>query len=345
MIDWTRGYTSTFRAYEVDRRTWTETSEIGRVDTASVDNDSEGALQSGALSITASPDEQFGERYVRIRLDADQSNSTEHVDIVTLLCTAASGAYDHNVDTLDVEGRSVLYPASTRMVHDIGTDPYAPMGADGAAFAAQLLRKCIAAPVSVECSFLLGRSVVFDPSDSYLDAAWEVLDVGGCIMQVDGRGVVHILEAPEKPDPDYGVVSAAQLMPGVGHELDYSEIPNRYFAVYGATTASAENDDPASPTSTVTRGYYVDERDESPKLKDGESLAMYARRKLAERSVAYDTRNYKREYIPGVLPGSMVRVQAAGMDGMYRVRRQSLAIGRGITVDEESVEEVRTWQG
>ena len=345
MIDWTRGYTSTFRAFEVDRRTWTETAEIGRVDAASVDNDSEGALQSGALSITADPGAGFGERYVRIRLDADQGGSSERVDVATLFCTAASGTLDHGIDTLDVEGRSVLHPASVRMVHDIGTDPYAPMGADGAAFAAQLLRKCIAAPVSVECSFLLGRTVVFDPKDSYLDAAWEVLEVGGCIMQVDGRGVVHILDAPDAPDPERGVVNAAQLIPGIGHELDYSGIPNRYFAVYGATTASASNDDPASPTSTATRGYCVDERDESPRLKDGESLAMYARRKLAELSVAYDTRKYKREYIPGVLPGSMVRVQAPGMDGTYRVRRQSLAIGRGITVDEEANEEVRTWQG
>lgn len=344
MIDWTRGYTSRFTAYEVDGSTWAETAVIGRVASADVDRTASGLLESGSLSITVDVLGGFQERYVRICMDAEQDGRTERVDVATLLCASEGGTANHGVDFLDVQGRSVLYPASVRKVHDLGNDPYAPMGCDGAAYAGALLSKCVAAPVHVDCGFTLGTSIVHDLSDSYLDAAWAVLGAGNCTVQIDGRGEVHVIEMPSEPDPEVGAVTASSLMPGIEHGSDYSSIPNRYYAASGSTATVAVNDDPNSPTSTVSRGYFVDFRDESPKPVGGETLAEYARRKLAEKSVAKDTRKYKREFRPGVYVGSLLDVSMGGEPVVTRVERQSLAIGHGIVVTEESSREVATWQ-
>ena len=346
-VDWNRGYTSTFRVYEVDRRSWGEAEEVGRIESASIDRVADELLESASLKATQEVGAGFRERYLRVVMEAEQDGSMERVEVATLLCASTEGEADKGADTIEIEGRSVLYPASTRNVHDLGVDPYAPMGADGAEYAATLLGRCIAAPVSVEGSFTLGRSIVHDLDASYLDAAWDVLDYGGFTMRIDGHGTVHIARKPSEPPEDALPVTASVIIPGVSHSLDMSEIPNRYIAVMGAASAVSVNDDPDSETSTVTRGYYVDKRDTSPKLLGGESLAEYARRKLVEESVASDTLSFKREYRPDLLPNDVAdyRAPSGGLDGRYRITRQSLALGRGIQVDEEVVEEVSTWQG
>lgn len=347
-IDWNRGYTSKFTVNEVDRRSWGSASEIGRVISADIDLVDGGLCESGSLSMTGDGVGQFDERYLRITMEAEQDGLRQRVEIATLLCSSSEGEFDHGVDTVEVEGRSVLYPASTRKVHDLGNDPYAPMGVDGAEFAASLLGKCVQAPISVEGSFILGSSVVFDLDDSYLDAARAVLDVGGFIIQVDGHGTIHVRALPSEPDKDMWPVTAESMMPSIGHSLDMSEIPNRYRAEIGSVSAVAVNDDPASRTSVPYRGYYVDaDIDSDAKPLEGESLAEYARRKLVELSVAEDVRKLSREYRPGLLPCDVADYIApdGGIHGRYRVKRQSLTLGRGIKVSEEVAEEVVTWQG
>ena len=342
-IDWERGYSGTFRVFEVDPKTWAERAEVEQVSGGGMECTGSGLLQSGSLDVTEGLGAGFSERYLRIRLDAEQGDASERVDVATMLFAGTGGEDDGGASLQELEGRSVLYPASTRKVHDLGNDPYAPAGADGAAFAAQLIAKCCHAPVHVECSFALGTDIVFDLDDSYLDAAQAVLGAGNCMLRIDGRGEVHAIAVPTE---EAATITARALMPGATRSLDYGKIPNRYYAVSGSTTAVAVNDDPGSPTSTVSRGYYVDARDESPKPLAGETLAEYARRKLSEASVAEESRSYEREYRPGLFVGDLAEIDApqGGFHGGMRIKRQSLKFGHGITVSEESSREVSTWQ-
>ena len=100
------------------------------------------------------------------------------------------------------------------------------------------------------------------------------------------------------------------------------------------------------PRAPPAGGYRHDVVDTSPVRVGGETLAAYCARRLEEESVVLDTRIYRREYWPGVVPGDLVLGSLAGdgLDGLMRVRRQSLTCQQGIVVEEEAQREVGTWQ-
>lgn len=342
MIDWTRSYSPEVRVYAVNRETWADAGLVGGTSDAKVSRKRGGLLESATFTVEREVGEAFEEGYHRIVMVASQGSERQREEIATLLCLSASSKVDHGALLVSVEGRSVLYPAS---VKKLLAGRYAPKGCDGAEYAASLLRECLAAPVSVEGSFTLDVDLVFDLGASHLDAAWELLEAGNFCIQVDGRGTVHILPLPTEPALELTSGTRALLVPGASYPTDYSSIPNVYVADDGGVQVRVVNDDPASPTSTVSRGYEHDEVDKSPKPVNGESLAAYARRRLQELSTVEDAVEYVREYQPGVLPYSMSRAARPdiGMVGDRRIDTQTVELGEGARVSERAVKEVSTW--
>lgn len=345
-MDWSAGYSATWRVYRVDRRTWADAGLLGGVSEVSIErtcDEDAPLLERGSMTMDAEVGSFFEEGYYRVVMTATQGSESRRVDVATLLCCSVSGDANRNVDVREVLGRSVLYPASTT---DLEVGSYAPAGVDGVAFCADLLRSCINAPVVTQGRFTLDEHHVFDSGTKVLAAVWEVLDAGGYVLQIAGDGTVSITPKPTEPDLLLDRAHARLLHPGVHHELDYSEVPNRYIASDGTDEAVAVNDDPASVTSTVTRGWVHDVRDDSPTRVNGETLQAYAERRLEEESMVYDARTYSREWWPGVVPFSLVRGSMASveLDGDMRVVTQSLSCGRGITVEEQSRRETYTWR-
>ena len=84
-VDWNRGYTSTFRVYEVDRRSWGEAEEVGRIESASIDRVADELLESASLKATQEVGAGFRERYLRVVMEAEQDGSMERVEVATLL--------------------------------------------------------------------------------------------------------------------------------------------------------------------------------------------------------------------------------------------------------------------
>lgn len=345
-MDWTRGYSSTWRLYAVDPDTWADARELGGVTSATVERDGTGdapLVDSGTVSLTTPLGQGWDEGYVRLALEAEQEGRVERFDVATLLATRVGGTVERGGETPELECRSVLWPASVTVM-DPGS--YVPAGADGAEWAAERLSEAINAPVSFEGGFTVDEHLVLDLGTTVLDAAWQVLRAGGYRIAIDGRGRVRV--APEATDVslELSSASARMLLPSVETRLDWSGVPNRYVAVDEELVAEAVNDDPASPTSTVTRGYRVDMVDESPTRVDGETLAAYCARRLEEESVVEDARTYERKFWPGIVPGSLVRgtLPSVSMEGTMRVTRQSLDCGPALIVTETAVREVRTWQ-
>ena len=340
-MDWTRGYSCQWRLYRVDPNTWADAEAVGGMTAAKVTRTDGGPLESGSIDVTLGGAWEPG--YYRIAMAACQDGAWERVDVATLLCEGTGGTLDRGARSATVTARSVLHPASVRMVPLVG---HVPAGEDGAQWAASLLRRAVAAPVVVEGGgFALASPFSFDRDVTYLDAAWEVLAAGGRTMQVDGRGAVHILPKPTEPALSLDVAGARLLVPGVKLGFDMSAVPNRYTAISGVEVAQAVNDDPDSPTSTVARGYVADVVDRSPKRLDGETLQAYAERRLSELSTVGGSCEYAREWWPGVLPGSTVRGSegTVGEAGDLRVTRQDVTCGRGVTVTERAEREVRLW--
>lgn len=344
-IDWTRGYSCEWRVMRVDPDTWADAGTVGGFDSATVTRELDGTMERASLTLAATGTDRLPESWYRLVMTAIQGGSTERADVCTVWCNATEDRLAHGMVEREVTGRSVLWPVSAAVM-PIGS--YAPAGTDGARWAAQQISSRTPAPVTVAGGFTLDSHVVFDQGTSALDAVWQVLDAGGFTIMLDGYGNVTIAPMPTEPSLVLDAANARLLQPEATAALDWSEVPNRYVAVVGGRTAEAVNDDPASVTSTVARGFVVDADntpDTSPVMVGGETLGSYCARRLAELSVVRDEHTYSREWWPGVFPGSLVRgsLGSVGIEGDLRVTAQQLTCARGIVVEETAGREVSAW--
>lgn len=340
-MNWARSYTSEWRVFRVNRKTWADGQKLDGVDTASITRTADGSLlESGDMEVTGA----FETDYYRIVMTAKQGGEVVRENVATLLFDISNGEHDYGTVKNKAKGYSVLYPASTTAVM---TGEYAPAGVDGVKYAKELLESAINAPVEAEGSFMLNDHIVHEPGTFILDAVWAVLNAGpdgGYVIQIDGRGVVHIRPRPTEPALVLDSAAKGVMLNGIEYTSDISKIPNRYIVIDGNNKTLAVNDDTESPVSTVKRGYYVDAVDTSATPINGETLGEYARRKLAEASVLETEYSYKREYAPTVLLYSMIRASLRGLEGDLRVKSQSIDCGHGIMVSEKVTEETVLWQ-
>lgn len=341
-MDWRRGYGSEIVVYRVNPMTWADGDAIDGVASVDISSESNGLVQSGSIKMDIERGVTFEEGYYRSVMYATQDGVRERVPIATTICNSASSDDTHAMSSINVTARSVLYPASTNKLE---SGSYAPAGVDGIQFVADMLRRCINAPVRTVGSFTLVDPIVFNLGSSVLDSSWMVLEAGESAITIDGSGVVTVTTMPSEPSLLLDDANASLLHNQVTSDTDTSEVCNRFIAYQNGETAIATDVDPNSATSYPSRGYWVDQFDSSPKRINGETLDSYARRMLSI-SMAYDvTRTYKREYWPNVMPSSLVRASVAsvGLVGDMRVERQKLSYNHGIIVEETARLE-RLWQ-
>lgn len=320
---------ASWRVRRIDPVLWLPTEEIAGIRSASVkrstNDGSSPLLESGELEITGLLDEG----YYRIE---ELASTGELINIATLLFVSDDTQYSYGAWGGSASGRSVLAPASEKKFKP---GVYAPKGIDGASWAASKLREVIDAPVSVEGSFKLGEHIVFDLGASYLDGVWDVLDVGGFCMQIAGDGQVKVCQKDQEPSL---IIASddSRLLPSFSHSLPVEDVPNVFKAYEGVNVAIARNDDPSSPTSTIARGREIEEVEDSPTRKEGESLQGYAERRLAELSEIYETYDVEREFEEGVVPYSIVRANLPdqSISGDFRVMSQDVSCSYEIKVGE-----------
>lgn len=342
-MDWSSGYRATYRLYKVDRETWADVGIVGGVQSASVESDlGKDLVQSGSVTVTMPVGETFERGYYRLAIITEQSGGLERFDVSTLYYTTSTRNVSNGSATFPLVGRSVLYPASRRKML-VGS--YAPLGVDGAVYAADLLRSAVAAPVTVEGGFSLDEHLVFGIGMTVLKAALMVLDAGGFIISINGSGHVTIRESPTTVSEDLDTV-ADLMLPTTSDTFDTAEVPNRYTAIDKGQSVTITNDDPNSESSTVSKGYPDDEVDTSPKRVNGETLTHYATRRLYELSIVKRPYTYQREYNDAIMVGDLLPMTVNGERLTLRSTRQALSCtAGGIVVSETAETEVPLWQG
>lgn len=333
MIDWGAGYVASWRLMEVDPETWADTTEVPDVASIAVERGDEQLVESGTAEVTLDVGTDFGERWCRVEMLAEQNGEHERVAIATMLFAPSSISTSHLRDVATIEGRSVLAPAADEAML---AGSYVPKGADGAAEAARLIRSCTPAPVVVEGTFRLVQEMVFAQGTTKVEAAWMLLDAANWCIQIDGDGTIHIRPKPTEPTLELDHANASLIATEVTTESSLWTVPNRYIAIDNGEMAIATNSAPADPTSYQSRGRWVDEVDTSPTRIDGESLQGYAERMLAERHASLCSKTYTREWWPDVTVSSLVRggLSSVGLVGDMRVTSQSLTCGAGVSITE-----------
>lgn len=257
--------------------------------------------------------------------------------IATMRLSPTSFSISGGKVTYSLQGKSVLQPLAD---HKIRKGDYISKGANAAAKIGQLIREATPAPVSISGSFTLNEYYVLDPGASYLEAVWGTLDKAGWCMQISPDGVITVCPKPTKPRLTIDRNNKSLLKAGLSGSYSMADIPNRLTVLdwYG-DTYTVVNNSPESRVSTKTRGWYVDAYDSSPQLKDGETIASYAKRRLAELSVWTEPYSYTRDWIVGNEPRLFDIVRATiptdGMDGDLRITAQQVdCSGTSLLVDE-----------
>jgi len=331
-----------WRVRKIDESSWLPTEEVGGIDSVTVKRaygkDAE-LIESGEMSFTGSLDEGW----YRIEALGAQGSTKQVEPIATLLFSADGADWSHNTWGGTMTGMSVLAYASERK---FGLGAYAPKGADGAAYAAELLSNCIPAPVKTEGSFVLNDHIVFDLGSTIISGVWAILDSAGWCMQIDGDGTVTVMPKPTEYSLELTTETLGLVMPDASKSLPIEDVPNVMKVYDNEQYAEVRNDDADSPTSTVSRGRDIEEVEENPTRVDGETLYAYARRRLIELSDIYETIDIEREYVSGVLPYSNVRVSLAkaGIDGDFMSMSQTVECSHEIKVGE-TLGRRSGWQG
>lgn len=334
MLDYGSGYSSSWRVVKVDKDTWAATEEIPGLVSASVERDAgTDLIESGSASFDAKLPR--GEFWGRLEMLAEQDGEVERHAIATLLFSPGDSISTIIGKTTQCSGRSVLAPAEDMRLL-AGT--YAPMGADGAVYAASMISTCTPAPVMVDGSFILSQNYVFAEGTTYLEAARTLVDGAGWRIAISGDGTVTIGQKPTKPSLVLDSAHASLLGVEIGVNGSLEGVPNRYIAVDGDKQVIVSDDDVDNPASYVNRGRYVDVYDSSPQMIDGESLEAYARRKLNEANESLESRSYTREWWPNVTCNDLVvgSMASVDLDCTMRVSTQSIEIGNGVVVSEKA---------
>lgn len=347
MIDWTEPYTAEWAVVSVNPDTWADGDPLDGVISVTVDRDCTDAvplLETSSLSIALDIGDEFSDGWYRVLAYVFQNGSYERHPIATQQYQITDDTVDYGFSTASVKGQSALLPAQEIKMRN---GAYVPKGADGAYWVWDQLDRCLNSPVFVMGSgFTLDNYIVYDSGDTVLSACWNVLDRGKWCMQVDGDGVVRIMEKPKEPDLEIGVDNLKLVKPGIKRSRGKAGVPNRFIARDGKYEEIAENNEVSSPSSYQNVGRWIEEFDNNPSYINGESLWTYSRRRLEELSSLTRTYDYNREFVPGVYPFSLIRAYSAenGFVGDLRISKQKLTLGAGIEVSETGVETIKLWR-
>lgn len=336
MVDLTGSYNSTWRLMSVDPDTWESVDGISGVTDITITKSDKGNGESASLKLDQNVRESPYCGWARVEAVIRSGTTTDIAPISTLYLMAEDGKFENLGAGRNVSGFSVLWPASKRKLR---SGAYAPKGADGAAWVADLLSTCISAPIRIEGSFLLSDHIVFKGGTTYLDAATTVLDAAGWRLRVNGHGDVTICERQTEPSFE---VTPSNVCDGISFTSADAETTNTYYVSDGREEAVAVNDDPASVTSTVSTGIIIEEVDLSPKRVNGESLQGYADRKLLEaRLKSTKAYTWTRDYAQDIVPSDLIRaeIEVYGICEELRVKSQVIRCSDGLTLQETTVSE------
>lgn len=351
MADWTRPMGQSFEYHEVDPGTWRDSRRISTVEGASLVRDSSQATLGSA---TIDADGTFGEGYVRVYLVTEQDGATERHALGTYLVQTPTSSFD---------GRraSASMDAYTPLVELSETSPplgyYVDAGENVMAACASLCARHMRGPVvAAVAPDALGAAFVADGDETWLGFVTALASSAGHSLSLDETG--RLLFSPDadpsamQPVWTYDEGNSSILYPEVELTRDLYGVPNVVEVVWSdehdVYVARVSNDDPNSPTSTVSRGREIQHREENPDLPGTPTQAAvegYARRRLRELSqVEYEV--FYRHGYNGVRLGDCVRLDhpRAGLPGVRaRVTYQSIECEEGCPVTERATFSERLW--
>jgi len=354
MPDWTRGMQQTFEYHQVDPGSWKDVRRLTAITNSSINRDS-----SAETLATASIDatEEFGEMYVRIYLKTIQNEIEEKTPLGVFLIQTPNDKYDGRVHTYSYDAYSPLL--------ELKDNPpplgyFIPKGVNVMKMAASLCRDHCRAPViPADSDVTLVEDFVAEDSETWLSFLSDLIAIANYEFGLDELGRIIFMPVQEtralQPVYTYNDDNSSILYPDAEMKRDLYGIPNVVEVVYTNSNDApvyvrVENDNPDSPTSTVSRGREIIHRDTSPSINGNpsdEEIKEYAENLLSELSTLEYSVTYKHGYSPAKLKECvMLNYERAGYENVKaRITSQSITCEPGCPVDETAVYTINLWRG
>lgn len=352
MPDWTSSMQQTFEYYVVDPESWKDIKLLDTVKSCSITRDAE-AETLGSASFDIS--ESVGERYIRVYLVTIQNGIKEKYPLGTFLVQTPSSSFNGKT-------KDVVMDAYTPLLELKENQP--PLGytvlknEDIMSIAYRLTRDSARAPVvETESKTKLFYNFVADPNDTWLSFLTDLIANAKYNFDLDEMG--RILFSPRQDTASLQPVwtfddgNSSILYPDMSMDHDLYGIPNVVEVIYSSGSnsyyAKVINDDPNSPTSTVSRGREIVYRVTDPDVigdPTQNQIQEYAERLLRELSSLEYTVTYTHGYCP-VRVGDCVRLnyeRAGFTDIKAKVISQDISCKPGCPVTEKAVFTTKLWR-
>lgn len=350
--DWTKSMSQTFEYYKVDPGTWKDVCKIDKVkkNTISRDIDAE-TLGSATMEMT----ETLGECYVRTYLITMQNGVTEKFPLGTFLIQTPKTSFDGKVKNIS----SDAYTPLLELKENPPPIGYTILkGENILSYAYRLARDNLRAPViEAENDEKTSSDFTANSDDTWISFISDLIKIAKYHLDLDEMGRVLFMPDQEiaslQPVWTFNNDNSSILYPDISIDHDLYSVPNVVEVSYSKGIehyhATAVNDDPNSPTSTVNRGRKITHRVTDPDMAGDPTrvqIEEYATRLLKELSTIEYTVSYSHGYCP-VRLGDCVRLNYPDI-GIYGVKakviNQSIECTPGCKVTETAVFITKLWR-
>lgn len=352
MADWSASMQQTFEYYTVDPGTWKDIRLLGTVRGCSITRDSEvETLGSATIDI----DENIEECYVRVYLITTQNGIKEKHPLATVLVQTPGTDFDGRKSVISADAYTPLMELKENPP-PIGY--FIPKDSNAMDYAYRLCREHARAPVvPTVCPTTMSTDFVAYAEDNWLTYIKDILANIKYRLVLDELG--RILFSPEQdtaslsPIWTYDDSNSSILYPEISVNRDLYNVPNVVEVIFSNGSqnlyARVVNDDPNSPTSTVSRGREITHRIPDPDLNGDPTqtqVELYAEKVLRELSSLECTITYDHGYCP-VRIGDCVRInypRAKLIDIKAKVISQTIKCEPGCPVTEKAVFTTKLWR-
>lgn len=352
MPDWTKPMTRTYEYYVVDPGTWKETKLLDNVTACTINRDVDSeTLGSASIDMIDS----VGECYIRAYLITIQNGVREKHPLGTFLVQTPSSKFDGRKKEVSVDAYTPLLELKENpppLGYSLSKD-------DNIMDAAyRLTRENMRAPViKTEKDDTLYSDFVSNTNDTWVTFISDLISNAKYELGLDELGRVLFLPKQDtaslQPVWTYTDDNSSILHSEITMDHDLYGIPNVVEVVYSSDTdvyyARVVNDDPNSPTSTVSRGREILYRVTNASFSGdptNNQIEEYAERLLKELSTVEYTLTYSHGYCP-VRLGDCVRfnyTRSGITDIKAKVISQTIKCDAKCTVSEKAVFTAKLWR-
>lgn len=334
MIDWSKGYSSSYYVSVLDPITWRDTDRIELI-SGSISRSIDGLRESASFECSRS--EQKIEKWVRVWRNIDQNGARSHDALFTGLATTPKENINGLIKTSNYECYSVLKPAEDVI---LPRGWYILPGTNGVDTIRQLLGSSTPAPLLFsDTAPTLTDYIVAEDGETCLSMTDKILSSMNWRMRISGDGSIYLGPSPTEPLSLFDPYNLDILEPSISIYADWFSAPNVFCAISGETTSEARDEDPNSPLSIPNRNREVWMVESSVNLYSNETIDQYAARRLREEQMIEKTVEYTRRYVPDIIPGDLIGLHypAQGLDGTFMVWSQSIDLSHEAPTSEEVI--------